>query len=206
MVFALGAMLTSGGAAWAGGVTVKIGQQQGGGDPPYDYIISAFLDPGYEVASSGYFTIGGTAGLLGVTPANFPNNGDLQSTTSEPDSPPAVIWTPSITSPINTSSPYSADVTWTFYGNSTITNPTGSGQEVYLGQFLVETTQSFNNPPYNPGSPISYYFQIFTTDGAPVSGGGIALMAPEPSSALLLLGGIGMLPLVVLAKKRRRRG
>lgn len=203
-VFALSAALTSEGTAWAKGVTVTIGQQQGGGDPPYDYVIQVYLDPGYEIQSTAFFTINGQSngGLLGVTPANFPNSGDVQSNTSEPDSPPRVIWTPSISAPVNTSPPYSADVTWTFYGSSVITNPVGSGNEVYLGQFVVETTQNFTVPPYTGGTPIVYTFGIFNTEGAPVTGGGIANIVPEPSSVLLLIGGIGVLPMVVSAQRR----
>jgi hypothetical protein len=68
LVFALSVVLTSEGTAWAKGITVTIGQQQGGGDPPYDYVIQAYLDPGYGVDYSNSFTINN---LVGVTPASL---------------------------------------------------------------------------------------------------------------------------------------
>ena len=112
--------------------------------------------PGYSVITSNFFTV---ESLLGVTPANFPNNGDLASNTSEPDNPPSVLWAPSISLTQN-SSPYASDVTWTFYSlNGTTIVNSGTG-EISLGQFVVETTQNFTSPPYTNGSTIDYSWTV----------------------------------------------
>jgi hypothetical protein len=201
LLFAVLAVIGSESAACAAGLTVKIGQVSGGGDPPYDYVIQVYLDPGYSVITNNFFTV---ESLLGVTPANFPNSGDLASNTSEPDDPPSVLWAPSI-SLTQSTSPYASDVTWAFYSlnGTTIVNP-GPG-ELYLGQFVAETTQSFTNPPYANGATIDYSWTVTNNStGMPSSGNGIATFVPEPSSALLLLGGVGILPVFVLRRRRRR--
>ena len=44
-ITALGVIVVGGSESQAAGIIVKIGQQQGGGDPPYDYVIQVYLDP-----------------------------------------------------------------------------------------------------------------------------------------------------------------
>lgn len=203
IITTLGVILAGGSESQAAGIIVKIGQQQGGGDPPYDYVMQVYLDPGYSIITGNFFTV---ESLLGVTPANFPNNGDLASNTSEPDSPPSVLWAPSI-SLTQSSPPYASDVTWTFYtlNGTTIVNA-GTG-EISLGQFVVETTQNFTSPPYTNGSTVDYSWTVTdNSTGMPSSGTGIAaFLVPEPSSALLLVWGVAILPVFVLHQRHRRR-
>ena len=203
------AMLAVGTEAWAkGGITVTGGQKPGGGDPPYDYILQVYLDPGFGVASTNFFTV---ESLLGVTPPNFPVQGQPAaypgSATSEPNNAPSVIWVPSISFPTQTTFPYASDVTWSFFGNTSISN--GTAQKLYLGQFVVDTTVSFTNPPYIPGTNVDYTFTVLDANGNQVSGGGmfpmILLGVPEPSSVFLLVMGAGVLPLLVLHERQRQR-
>lgn len=201
--FALGAMSALGGDACAKGITITIGQMPGGGEPPYDYIIQVYLDPGFEVASSNSFTV---ENLIGVTPPNFPNTGDVGSLTIQPENGSTVVWSPTITQAATppTPYPYAGNVQWSFYGSPPIMN-TGSS-ELYLGQFVVETTVDFSSPPYVIGAPIDYKFTILNASGQAVTGSGVALLGvPEPSSAILLLIGAGMVPLAVTYRSQRRR-
>lgn len=209
---AMAALLTSGPGAQAAaiqGITISPGGfKQGGGDPPYFYIFFTYLDPSYSVDLTNFVDF---HGLVGVTPPNFPNPGDLGSPTIEPNNPPGTIWVPSISAPTNTAFPYASDVTWTFYGNSPISNPNppNSGQEVFLGAFVVETSLSFDQPPMPAGTIITYSFTVTDSQGNPHSGVGtfplINLGIPEPSSAILLLAGSGGVLLFRHCLRRRRR-
>jgi hypothetical protein len=191
----MGTMLAGSREACASGITIKIGQQPGGGDPPYDYIIQVYLDPGYGIDYGNSFTV---ENLTGVTPGSF---------TQEPiNIPGGVSWSPQLTE-TNSTSPYASDVQWYFTGTTPYNN-TGSG-EIYLGQFGVETTVSFTSPPYSNGTPIFYDWSIVDNNGNPSSGSGqtpiVTLGVPEPTSALLLTCGVAILPLLVLHQRRRSR-
>jgi hypothetical protein len=192
-ITALGVILAGGKQSQAAGIVVKIGQRQGGGDPPYDYIMQVYLDPGYGVKYDNLFTV---ENLIGITPASL---------TSEPVNIPAgVSWAPVI-SETQTTYPYASDVTWYFTGSTPYDN-TGTG-EIYLGQFTVETTVNFSAPPYKDGTLISYDWSIVTSDGSPASGSSqtpiYTLAVPEPTSALLLLCGVGIVPFVARYQRRR---
>ena len=189
----LGITLAGGMEACASGIVIKIGQQPGGGDPPYDYIIQVYLDPGYGVDYGNSFTV---ENLVGVTSSSF---------TQEPNNVPAGIsWSPELTQ-TNTAYPYASDVQWYFTGTTPYNN-TGSG-DLYLGQFAVETTVSFTSPPYPNGTLINYDWSIVDNNGNPSTGSGqapiVTLGVPEPTSALLLLCGAGILPLLALRRRRR---
>lgn len=194
-ITALGMMLTADIEACASGITIKIGQMPGGGDPPYDYVLQVFLDPGYGVGYNNSFTVDN---LIGVTPSSL---------TSEPVDVPSVSWSATFNE-TQTTYPYASDITWYFTGNTPYNNPPGSG-ELYLGQFMVETTASFTNPPFMNGTIIDYSWSIVTSSGAPSNGSGqtpiVTLGVPEPTSALLLACGVGILPVFVLRQRRRSR-
>jgi hypothetical protein len=214
---ALGAMLASGPQAQAAtikGITINPGGfLPGGGDPPYDYIFQVYLDPSFTVETTNFFKIEGHnhQGMVGLTPKDFPNPGDVGSTTSEPNNPPSVIWVPSISAPTNTTFPYAADVTWSFFGNTPISNPNPptSNIEVYLGEFVVVTAVNFTKgPPIPAGTIIDYSFTVTDSTGHPASGVGtfplINLGVPEPSSAILLLAGACAVALFLHRARRRR--
>jgi hypothetical protein len=191
----LTATLAGGRDARAGGIMVKIGQQPGGGDPPYDYIMQVYLDPGYGVDYANWFTI---ESLKGVTTGSF---------TMEPvNIPDGISWSPSINEKV-TAYPYASDVTWYFTGTNPYKN-TGTG-EIYLGEFGVETTVNFSSPPYIDGTIIDYHWSIVDLNGKPSTGSGqtpiVTLGIPEPTSSLLLLTGTAILPFVALRQHRRRQ-
>src|SRR5262249_39147092 len=165
------------------------------------------LDPGFSVALHSTITIDD---LVGVTPA---------STHSEPENPPGVIWLafPPITEVV-TSPPFASNVTWSFWGSSTIVNPADSGVELPLGEFDVVTTTNFpNGPPVPSGTMVNFTFNILTDQGNPASGGGsfpltnlegiTSMAVPAPSSAaivLLVAGTAGVSGLIVRRRQRRR--
>jgi hypothetical protein len=197
----LGATIAGGLEARAGtaGITIDGGFEPTTGDPPYIYIFQVFLDPGFAVVSSrpDFFTI---ESLVGIT---------TNSLTSEPENLPTVVWVPTINQS-GAPSPFSSDVTWTFLGNTPITNPNppGSNLEVFLGQFEVQTSVSFaNGPPVPPGTIINYTFLVEGLNG-PVSGSGsfpiVDLTVPEPASIVLLTVGAVALPMFVARRRRRQ--
>jgi hypothetical protein len=199
----LGATIAGGLEARAGtaGITIDGGFEPTTGDPPYIYIFQVFLDPGFAVVNpsvnTNFFTI---ERLVGIT---------TNSLHTEPVDFPTVVWINTINQS-SAPSPFSSDVTWTFDGTSTITNPNppGSNIEVYLGQFEVQTSVSFTNgPPVPPGTIINYTFVVEGLNG-PVSGTGsfpiVDLTVPEPASIVLLTVGALALPVLVLRARRRR--
>ena len=190
---AMVATLSSGIEVYAAGSVIKVtgGYKPGTGDPPFDFIFQAFLEPPPNppggtnfIASGDFFTI---TGLTGVT------SGSL---TAQPGNGPGTIWQPS---------PATDSVTWTFFGNQNIVATTN---EIPLGQFTVETTESFpiNNPPITAGTIIHYFFSY---DGGTATGTGsfplTNLSVPEPSSIVMLLAGVGALPVFLVRQRRRRQ-
>jgi hypothetical protein len=191
--------------ARAGGlpaIAVKGGYKPGSGEPPYDYIFQIYMEPTNTILAGDSVTFDS---LIGVTPNNFPKHGDVGSTTSEPNNPPAVIWTPAISYPTNTTFPYASNLTWSFFGNTPISATPSTG-EVYLGQFVVETTVNFTSPPYANGAIIDYSWIINGQTSTGMSQFPIFnLLIPEPSSAVLLLVGVGSLPLFVIRQRWHQR-
>ena len=213
----LGAMVVVGHDAQAAlsGITIRGGIIQDPGDPPYTYQFLVYTQ-------NATFQTGDTIdfmGLVGVTPANFPNPNDPPSGTSEPGffqlSPLAFeSWIPGITLSANGGStpPYASDVEWTLV----TTQPIGSAADpnFFVGTFTVETTQSFppGNPPIPVGSTISYRYTIdgqttnpqmgqLTLQSGPLS----PLSVPEPSTMLAVLWTVTSLPLVWHVRRRWRR-
>jgi PEP-CTERM motif len=190
---ALIAVLSTGIEVYAAGSVIKVtgGYKPGTGDPPFDYIFQAFLEPPPNppggmnfIASTDFFTI---TGLTGVT------SGSL---TSQPGNGPATVWQPT---------PGADSVTWTFFGNQNIVATT---QEIPLGQFVVETTTSYplTAPPIAAGTIIDYFFSY---DGGTATGTGefplTNLSVPEPSSIIMLLAGVGALPVFLIRERKRRQ-
>ncbi len=193
----LGAMV-AGGEARAGsrGITIGGGFKPTTGDPPYDYVFTVELDPGFEIQppTSPPYDDFQVLGLVGVTSASLH---------SEPGSFPSVTWF---------AQPATDNITWTFNGNTSIpnNNPPGSNIEVPLGTFTVETTQNFpNGPPVLPGTVIDYNFTVFDlSTGTTITGSNsfkiVALGVPEPSSVVLLMVGAAALPAIAVGRRRRR--
>jgi hypothetical protein len=203
---ALIVMLGGGLEARAAGIKLVGGAKQGGGDPPWDYIVQAYLEPGFSVEYHNSFTV---ENLVGVTPPGYPVPSGapyLGSSHTEPNG----YWSASVFFPNGNSNPVfvngypAASITWFYMGPSTITNPNSATSDIYLGQFSVETTLT-NIPsssiPFN--SMINY---SFTVNGDQSGNGSFQLLnIPEPSSVILLLAGAAVLPLVWNYERRRQR-
>src|SRR5579883_1632761 len=156
---AIMALTVGGGAeARAGtrGITISGGFKPGTGDPPYIYFFDVLLDPGFEVRQFDLFTIFDLKGVTGASLSSQP-----------PPSLPGFGWLPN---------PGQEQISWTFIGTTPIPNdhPVGSNIEVPLGQFSVQTSQSFASPPVPPGTKIPYTFTVFDlTTQKDISGSGI---------------------------------
>ena len=192
---ALGAIATivgMGVEAYAGGNTAIVvtgGYKPGTGEPPYDYIFQALLEPPLNppggtnfIASGDFFKI---SGLPGVT---------SMSLTSEPNVHPGTVWVPI---------PGSTTVEWEFRGTENISADSTTG-EIHLGQFIVETTENFTSPPFNFSNNVIDYF--FSYDGGTKTGTRTIVMVnavPEPSSILLFVAGCSALGIVTVMRRVR---
>jgi hypothetical protein len=172
-------VLTTGIEVHAGSaVVVTGGYKPGTGDPPYDYVFQAYLEPPPNPPGGanflGYDDFFKVSGLPGVT------SGSLSSQ-------PSTDWS---------SDPSLGAMEWIYKGNTNITADSSTGL-VYLGQFVVQTTEIFTSPPLAPGTITDY---IFSYDGGTATGSGqfpmMNLSVPEPSSIVLLLTGLATIPVL----------
>jgi hypothetical protein len=172
-------------------IVVTGGYKPGTGEPPYDYIFQAYLEPlPNPPGGTNFLTLGDffkITGLPGVTAASL---------TSEPNAPPGTIWVPI---------PGSTTVEWKFFGTKKISTDSTTGQ-INLGQFIVETTENFTSPPFNSSNNVIDYF--FSYDGGTATGTGTIVMVnavPEPSSIIMLLVGVSAVPLFVIRQQWRQQ-
>lgn len=195
----------------SGAITIKGGYKPGGGDPPYDYIFDVYLNaPSVTTPGTNTFASGNSFTILGLPGV------DSSSTHNEPFNPPSVTWSAGASNTVLTpsppaSAPYESDFTWFFSGSNvySATTPSGGplGPTIFLGQFTLLSTFSFPNGvvPFPSGTIISY---TYTYNGDTQGTGQfpiISLSVPEPSSAILLASGAGLLPMFWLRERRRRQ-
>jgi hypothetical protein len=224
----LGAMGVDGREGRAGtiGIIGHIKQGSGtGGDPPYTYIFDLYLTSGFINSDGGkltdFFTVDG---LVGVSGSGYdssqianPSAPSEPPTTAPVGSPQAMeFWnTPSGGIAATPSPPptgfkadgynYNSNVTWEYVAGPTInfTNPGPNG--VFLGEFTVNTSWSyeFGQPyPMSPGTIIDFSYTIGGTTG---TGTFVLLGVPEPSSIVLMLLGGAILPLATVYRRRQLR-
>lgn len=224
----LGATFVSGLEARAGTVALRGGIRQGsgtGGDPPFTYYFDLFLTDGSITPDSGSLTSTFTVeGLVGVSGPGYdpgqigtPSSPSGPPYTAAPGSPQAsefwitpnggVVTTPSPVPPgfVADGYNYQSDVTWEYLLGPTYSIPANAppGTEIYLGQFTVNTSWSYapGQPyPLAPGTVVKYTYDV---DGT--AGGGTLILAPEPSSVVLMLLGAAVMPLTVALRRRRVR-
>ena len=196
-------------ASSAGAITIIGGYKPGGGDPPFDYIFDVFLNaPGINTPGTNTFMAGDSFtvdGLPGVDSNSFHN---------EPFNPPGVAWAGGALNTVPTpqppgSAPFASDFSWQLTGTTvyTASTPQGGpvGSSVLLGVFTVESSYDFPNGvlPFPDGTLVNF---TFTADGGGTGQFPIMnLSVPEPSSAILLATGAGVLPMFWLRERRRRQ-
>ena len=196
-VAVFGAMVAGGSAASAGTTGVVVTGSGGfvpHTDPQAYYEFSVTLAAGYEFKPGDFFKV---EGLLGVTPYISPAQPGSQTIQPSPFGSPAITVT-SISGGIDTSS-----AEWenplTIAGSPGIT--LGGSGATFLGDFYIYTTQSISSlPEYVTVVAQSHNAsgQVYTqTDSIMIAS------VPEPSSFLLLLAGMGLIPVVMY---RGRRG
>jgi hypothetical protein len=196
----LGAIV-AGGEARAGkaGITINPGgTRPGTGDPPWEFVMEVYLDPGFEVKASGspsnFFEVGSSSP---IGPPTTPLVG--VGADSHTFQPTTVQWLPT---------PATETVTWTLHGKRSVAN-TGTS-ELFLGQFIVVTDRSFSNPPVAPGTLIDYNFRLVdlaTKTTITGSNSFILVSIPEPSSVVMLaLGAAGAMSAIVVRRRRSRAG
>jgi hypothetical protein len=195
------AMLSiGGGVAHAGKVTLggQITPLPGGS--PFLYEFELFLDFGTIAPGSSL--------MIGTPPLGLVGVNQLSGTTQPPTIfSPNDIWVVPPGGIVTTGSgPYGTEssVTWDFISGTTYTNSPGSPL-LETGLFNVETAFTYpdNMPPAMPGTVIDY---VFTFADGTTSSGTVTLtpIIPEPSSIILFLAGVGVLPLLRTWVKRSR--
>jgi hypothetical protein len=190
---ALGALFTNCDNARAGsvvGIVIKSGGSHQAGDPTYNYYFDVELTAGSTLLTGGYFTVYDLPGVMGSSPTQQPNSWN--------DSLQLVGLTPLNTIPPIPDDPAIWNVTWIYTGNP-ITGRSPEGTD--LGTFVITTGELTYQP-----LPTLYY--VATLDGINYTDQGtvkINAIVPEPSSVILLVAGVGILPLLRLSQQQRRR-
>jgi len=183
----MGALFASAQSVQAGGITITSASTVQTGDPTYEYVFTAILPAGNTLPTGGYVTIYDlpdlTAGALTSQPnINWGSSVQLLGITP--------------TDAVVNDNPSVYNVTWQWNGSPLVAPDTN---ELSLGTFIVGNTVELSSPP----SAVVVY--IATADGVTVSNQGmLAINTPEPSSAILLLAGVGAIPLFWLRNRRNR--
>jgi hypothetical protein len=188
---ALAVLMASGGEAHAKGITISSGTTQQTGDPMFSYIFEIDLLAGSTLDTGGFITVY-----------------DIPFVPNPLTSQPNLSWgaatkllgiTPLGTPATDPDDPNIFNVTWQWNG-APITNDSSS--DLDLGTFTFGTTTELPSPP-----SVTLLF-VGSLDGVNFSNQGLVAInvVPEPSSVVLLLAGVGTLPLFWLRERRRRAG
>ncbi len=191
-VAALAVVMASGSEAYAkGGIVASMGMTQQTGDPMYNYVFQIDLLAGSTLQTGGFITVY-----------------DIPYVPDPLTSQPNLSWaaetllvgkTPTGTPITDPDNPSIYNVTWE-WKDAPITNSSSSNQD--LGNFVFGTTTELSSPP-----SVTLLF-VGSLDGVNFSNQGyVGINAiPEPSSVILLLAGVGTLPVFWLRERRRRPG
>ena len=178
-------------------ITITGGYKPGGGDPPYVYTVDFTLNPPATPGTNTFTTndFVEISGLPGV------NSG---STVVGPTTDfPSVAWSLPQYNTFDTpggSAPFASDVTEFFLGTKQYqaTNP---GSPIDLGTFVITSSfGGFTEQPLPTGFEVSYTFSV---DGV-IGSGFFIFNVPEPSSAILLASGAGLIPVILVVRRRRQ--
>jgi hypothetical protein len=191
-IAALAVLMASGGEAHARGIAIKSGMTQQTGDPMYNYIFEIDLLAGSTLERGGFITV--------YDIPFVPNPLTSQPNISWGAATPLLGITPQGTPSTDPDNPNIFNVTWQWNGSAPIIN--SSSSDLDLGTFTFGTTIELSSPP-----SVTLLF-VGSLDGVNFSNQGFVEInvIPEPSSVVLLLAGVGTLPLFWLGERRRRAG
>jgi hypothetical protein len=190
-IAAFGVVIASSGTTHAKGIAISSGMTQQTGDPMFNYIFEIDLLAGSTLETGGFITVY-----------------DIPFVPNPLTSQPSLSWgaetlllgkTPQGTPTTDPDDPNIFNVTWQWNGAPIINN---SSSNLDLGTFTFGTTIELSAPP-----SVTLLF-VGSLDGENFSNQGLVAInvIPEPSSVVLLLAGIGTLPLFWLGERRRRAG
>ncbi len=171
-----------------GGIGISSGMTQQTGDPMYNYLFEIDLFAGSTLLTGGFITVY-----------------DIPDVPNPLTSQPNITWgaetlktgkTPNGAMVFDDPNIY--NVTWQWNGAPIVNN---SASNLNLGTFTFGTTIELSSPP----SETLLY--VGSLDGVNASNQGSIMVnaVPEPSSVILLLAGIGMVPVLWLRQRRRRQ-
>ncbi len=187
-VAAFTVVMACGGKAHAKGIAVSTGMTQQTGDPMYNYVFEIDLLAGSTLQTGGFITV--------YDIPFVPNPLTSQPNLSWAAETLLVGKTPQGTPPTDPDNPNIFNVTWQ-WKNAPISNNSNSSEN--LGNFVFGTTIELSSPP-----SVTLLF-VGSLDGTNFSNQGfVGVNVPEPSSVILLLAGVGTLPVFWLRERRRR--
>lgn len=194
-VAAFAVVMASGGKVHAkGGIVATMGMTSQTGDPMFDYIFQIDLLPQSTLSVGGFITIYDIPSLNGPPLTSQPSvwGESVQDTGITP------VGSPPLNKPPLIDDPNVPNITWIYNGKTPLVNNTDN--DVDLGIFTIGRTGELASAP----SPTLLF--IGSLDGTNYSNMGFVVVnaVPEPSSVVLLLAGVGTVPVFWLRERRRR--
>jgi hypothetical protein len=173
-----------------GGIAVTSGMTKQTGDPTYEYLFEIELLPESTLQTGGFVTIYDI--LYVPNPLTGQPNLEWGAETL------LLGKTPQGFVPVPPDNPNIFNVTWQWNGVPIVNNSTTSYLD--LGTFIFGTTAELSSPP----SETLVY--VGSLNGVTASNSGTITVnaIPEPSAILLLLTGVGALPVLWVRTRRRR--
>ena len=179
-------VVASGGKAHAkGGIVANMGATQQIGDPTFEYLFDLELLAGSTISTGGFITIYDLPDLTSPFTVQPNFYWDAKTLFLGVDALGGVV----------TDNPNLYNVTWQWAGPALYTKT-----NLDLGTFIVGSTIEL------PTAPSASLVYVGSLNGITASNQGIVTInaVPEPSSVILLLTGLGALPIVWLRARRQR--
>ena len=180
------------------------GSGGGSGDPPYIYVFDVYLTSGFISPGATGFSTFTVDGLVGIDSNSLPSA--TQPDLSHPYN--GEFWQPSAINTFSTGSStpgfnYASDLSWSYTGGPTVTTV-----GFFLGQFTIETDyQNYvtGTPPVPIGSTLDFSYSLDGGGSGNTGTGTIVVQngypTPEPSSIILMLAGLPLLPYMVIRQR-----
>ncbi len=196
-----------------------------GTDPLFTYTFRVYVADDFALTNGDYFTFSALAGVTAAgesTPVgdagsfstvSSPFNTNTSIAFSYPTITPVGYPDSSATYPYSPTDTFTSNVTWTYFGSSPIV---GAGPDgTYVGTFSMETyvqltsilpTVTYSAQSHNYDSSLPDPIGTPYTQGPGGDGPAVEInVVPEPASIVLLVGGAGVLPAVLVVQRRRSR-